>query len=112
MKTDAISAYHWLRGIVHPDTDILIHGHSLGTGVAAQLGSYLNSNNKHNGKRLKHLNLIKTQGRQLSARPTHTRPAVKTCVVLLDFEKWGWTTRVNTVFTTGRLWVGLALVNQ
>ena len=31
----------------------------------------------------------KTGGRQWSTRPTHIRPAVKTSVVSLDFEKWG-----------------------
>ena len=38
---DALSSLRWLQNCIHPDAQILIWGHSLGTGVSCKLGSIL-----------------------------------------------------------------------
>ena len=38
---DALSSLKWLQNCIHPDAQILIWGHSLGTGVSCKLGSIL-----------------------------------------------------------------------
>ena len=40
---DAKSAFLWLRKNIHPEGQIMIWGHSLGTGVACRLGWHLKS---------------------------------------------------------------------
>jgi len=39
LQTDALAAYAWLKGEGFRDQDIVIHGHSLGTGVATWLAT-------------------------------------------------------------------------
>ena len=46
MVQDAISALNWLLKNVHPDTKVLVWGHSLGTGVACKLGSTVSVNKR------------------------------------------------------------------
>ena len=38
---DALTALNWLKNRIHPEAEVLIWGHSLGTGVTCKLGSIL-----------------------------------------------------------------------
>ena len=46
MVEDAASSLFWLHDNIHPDTRIIIWGHSLGTGVTCRLGSNLKSSKR------------------------------------------------------------------
>ena len=46
MVQDATSALNWLLKNIHPDTKVLVWGHSLGTGVACKLGSIVSVNKR------------------------------------------------------------------
>ena len=43
MSHDAFSAYTWLRERSHTESQVILWGHSLGSGVAAKLGSFFAS---------------------------------------------------------------------
>ena len=38
---DALTALNWLKNSIHPEAEVVIWGHSLGTGVACKLGSMI-----------------------------------------------------------------------
>ena len=46
MVEDAASSLFWLHNNIHPDTRIIIWGHSLGAAVTCRLGSYLKSSQR------------------------------------------------------------------
>ena len=42
MAVDAKTSYYFLKKYIHPNSKVIVWGHSLGTGVTAKLGKYTN----------------------------------------------------------------------
>ena len=41
MAVDAKISYYFLKKYIHPNSKVIVWGHSLGTGVTAKLGKYI-----------------------------------------------------------------------